>query len=62
MPTTGSSSSEPPRRWDKPRAFAQRERIDAETLRQWQEKGVVEVRRIAPRTGVRVRYREEEDG
>jgi hypothetical protein len=61
MPITGSSSSEPRRRWEKPRTFATRERIAAVTLRQWAEKGVVEVRRLAPRTGVRVRYREDDE-
>jgi hypothetical protein len=61
MPTTGSSSSDARHPWEKPRTFASRERIDAQTLRQWAEKGVVEVRRLAVRTRVRVRYREDDE-
>jgi predicted site-specific integrase-resolvase len=62
MPTTGSSSSEAARRppGAKPRVFAAREGIDLATLRQWVAKGLVERARLAPRTGVRVRYRDED--
>lgn len=55
MPITGSSSSDAEELWEKPREYAAREQIDAGTLRQWQDKGVVETQRLAPRTGVRVR-------
>ena len=59
MPTTASSSSEPPERpWEKPRAYAARKGIDLSTLRAWIDKGVLEVRRVAPRTGVRVRAKD----
>ena len=61
MPTTASSSCEPPaRRWEKPRAYAAREGIDWSTLRAWMDKGVLEVRRMAPRTGVRVRAKDDD--
>ncbi len=61
MPITDSSSSERARRWEKPRAYAARAAIDAATLRQWVDKGVLEVERLAPRTGVRVRAKDEDD-
>jgi hypothetical protein len=49
----------PPRRgeWDKPHVFRERERITRATYRAWVDKGVVAVRRVAPRTGVQVRYK-----
>jgi predicted site-specific integrase-resolvase len=51
-----SSSSE--RAWLKLRELAARERVDPRTVRRWIEKGILERRRFAVRTGVRVRYRE----
>jgi predicted site-specific integrase-resolvase len=51
----GSSPSEA-RGWVKPRDLAAREQVDPRTIRRWVEKGVLERRALAPRTGVRVRY------
>lgn len=43
--------------WMKPKDMAAREGADPRTIRRWIDKGAVEVRRLGPRTGVRVRYK-----
>jgi predicted site-specific integrase-resolvase len=53
MPTTSSSSSEPV--WLKPREYADREGVDRATVWRWVAKGLLEARRLGPRTDVRVR-------
>jgi predicted site-specific integrase-resolvase len=55
MPT-GTASSSPERNWLKPRELAEREQVDPRTIRRWIEKGLLERRALAPRTGIRVRY------
>jgi predicted site-specific integrase-resolvase len=54
MHRTDSSRSE--QGWIKPRVLAAREQVDPRTIRRWIEKGILERRALAPRTGVRVRY------
>jgi len=55
----GSSSSE--RAWLKPRELADRERVALSTISRWVDKELVETKRLAAHTGVRVRMREETD-
>lgn len=43
------------------REFCAREGIDRRTAWRWAEKGLVQVSRLAPRVGVRVRYVREPD-
>jgi hypothetical protein len=49
----------PERPWVKPAELAAREGIDRTTVWAWADKGIVEVRRRGPRTGVRMRMRDE---
>lgn len=42
------------------REFCEREGIDRVTAWRWAKKGAIEVSRVAPATGVRVRYRDED--
>ena len=42
-------------------AFCEREQIDRRTAWRWVQKGIVKATRVAPRTGVRLAYVEEDD-
>lgn len=52
----GSSLSERP--WLTPRQLAEREGVHRATIWRWVEKGLLETRRLGPKTAVRVRERE----
>ena len=49
----------PERDWLRPQQLADREGVSRRTVWAWVEKGIVEDRRLAPKTGVRVRLRPE---
>jgi predicted site-specific integrase-resolvase len=51
----GMASSRSEREWVKPRELAKREGVDRVTIWRWVSKGLIEARRLGPRTGVRVR-------
>jgi hypothetical protein len=48
----------PDRAWMKPTELAAKEHVSRATVWNWATKGIVEVRRHAPKTGVRMRVRE----
>jgi predicted site-specific integrase-resolvase len=48
-------------KWLKPRELAEQERVSLRTVWRWQEKGLIETRRLATRTAVRVRMSDEDD-
>jgi DNA-binding transcriptional MerR regulator len=47
----------PEREWLKVKELAAREGVHPKTIRLWADKGLVELRRLAPRTGIRARLR-----
>jgi excisionase family DNA binding protein len=49
------ASSSPERVWVTPRELADREGVTRQTVWRWVEKGLLETRRLGPRTRVRVR-------
>lgn len=55
------SDKETPREWLKPSQLAAREGVSKRTLWTWAEKGIVDVKRRAPRTGVKMRFVDDED-
>jgi predicted site-specific integrase-resolvase len=52
----------PERVWLKPREYADREGVDRATVWRWVAKGLLEARRLGPRTDVRVRAVPERKG
>jgi predicted DNA-binding transcriptional regulator AlpA len=63
MPTTDSSScepGEPERQWLKPSKLAAEHGVSRSTVWRWVDKGLVEARRVAPKTGVQVRQADPE--
>jgi hypothetical protein len=63
IPPRASAKQEPApeRPWLKVRELAEREGISTKTLWRWVSAGVVDVSRLGPRTGVRVRLRRPEN-
>ena len=57
-----SSPSERERAWVKPRELAAREGVDRRTVWRWVDKDLAEAKRLAPRTGVRMRLKPDAEG
>ena len=56
VPATAPPRPAPSARGWTVRDFCEREKISRATCRRWIEKGVLQVSRVGPKTGVRVHY------
>ena len=59
--STKPTPKKPSSRGYRIRELAEREGVDPVTIWRWAKKGAIEISRVAPATGVRVRYRDDDD-